>query len=71
MFVQGDRVQLISDFNNEPGTLEAGVKGTVQFHNVQKDLVFVTWDDVSSLTDDQQIINDLGLAMYPEEIEAL
>lgn len=71
MYAEGARVRLIADFNNEPGTLEAGVKGTVQFHNVQKDLVFVTWDDVSGLTDDQQIINGLGLAMYPEEIEAV
>lgn len=70
MFTEGQRVRLVATFNNEPGTIEAATRGTVQHSDGV--FVFVKWDNVESLlVHDQEVNEEFGLPMYSEEIEAL
>jgi hypothetical protein len=76
MFSVGDRVKLIEDFNNEPGILPAGSKGTVyevaEGRTLYNFMIFVCFDNVDALGDRARRTNDVaGLPMYPEEIESV
>jgi hypothetical protein len=75
MFTVGDKVSLTKDFNNEPGIIPAGTMGKVT--HIDSDspvapLVYVQFTDLRdfNLAERVRIMNhEVGLPMYPEEIE--
>ncbi len=68
MFFEGDRVKLISDFDNGPGIIPAETEGTV-LAITESAYVIVRWDDVSDLQEYVQHNNKVaGLYMMPEEV---
>jgi hypothetical protein len=70
MFVKGDRVRLVEDFNNEPGILLTGSVGTVTVES--NGMVFVQFDYLNDPEFQEHVRHNNrhgGLPMLTEEIE--